>query len=71
MGDVLDPVGCRLAAGDEPEQEEHPSTGYGERDGQHDQPDDQHPQIHSFSPFSTYFLDRAAAYGQRAGPSPD
>ncbi len=53
LGDVLDPVRCRLAAGDEPEQEEHPSTGHRERDGQHHQPDDQHPQIHSFSPFST------------------
>ncbi len=69
LGDVLDPVRRGLAAGDQPEQEEHPSTGHGDRDGQHHQPDDQHPEIHC-----TPLLDRglpavAAAYGEPQLPT--
>ena len=68
LGDVLEPVGGGLAAGDQPEQEDHPTTGHRQRDDQHHQPDDQHPQVHG-SLLSTVFPRRHACRSLRA-PSP-
>ena len=42
LGDVLDPVGRRLAAGDQPVEEQHPPAGERQGDRRQQQADDQH-----------------------------